>query len=125
MADKLDPKEVTSGKGYKKDVGKARFDLIPIKPLIMLANLYAKGAIKYAERNWERGMDFGRLYAAAMRHILYWWGGEKYDPVDGQHHLIAAIWNLFALVELEETHPECDKRTSDNTRHKKSEEDYG
>ncbi len=124
MSDKLDPKDLNSGKGSKKDLGKARFDLIPVKPLMMLAKLYALGSIKYAARQWERGMAYGRLFSAANRHIWDWWGGEKYDPKDGQHHLVAAIWNLMALIELEETHPECDDRDPQNKRHTDSEKDY-
>jgi len=94
----------------KKGVKLARFDLIPVKMLWLLAEVYGRGALKYADRNWERGYEWSKSYQAAMRHIAQWWGGEQSDPEDGQHHLAAAIWHLTALLEFEETHPELDNR---------------
>lgn len=122
MMDNKDTKRTTEG--HKFDGGKTRFDLVPIKPLFMLADLYTKGAEKYMDRNWEKGIKYGRLYSAALRHIFKWYGGEKYDPEDNQHHLTAAVWNLFALIELEETHPEMDDREPQNKRFTNSETDY-
>ena len=78
----------------------------------MLVALYTKGAEKYDARNWEKGIKFSSLFSAAMRHAWKWMGGEKYDPEDGQHHLIAACWNFFAIVELEETMPEMNTQIS-------------
>ncbi len=96
--------------GRKNDVGKARFDLIPSQPLFALAELFAIGAKKYAPRNWEEGIDFGRIFAAMMRHAWAWWGGEELDPEDGQHHLTSVAWCAVTMMELQRTHPECDSR---------------
>lgn len=120
MADNKDTVQ-TSG-GTKLDTGKARFDLLPMKPIIALARLCATGAIKYDARNWERGIAFGRLFSAMVRHTFKWWAGEKYDPEDGQHHLTAVMWCAMVLMELEETHPECDDREPQNKRYTNSEE---
>ena len=65
--------------GSKNDFGKERFDLIPPQPLFELANLYAIGARKYEDRNWEKGLKWGRVFAAMMRHAWKFWGGEFYD----------------------------------------------
>lgn len=81
----------------KDDGMKARFDLIPVEPLEALAELYAIGAKKYGDRNWEQGFKWGRVFAALMRHAWAWWRGEKFDPKDGQHHMIAVAWNAFSL----------------------------
>jgi len=88
---------MTQKQGVKHDHGKARFDLIPPEPLWALADLYTKGAEKYEDRNWEKGMRWGRVFAALMRHAWKWWSGEEYDPEDGQHHLISVAWCAFAL----------------------------
>lgn len=112
MADKINATETTGGKKF--DFGKERFDLLPMMPLLALGKLFAIGATKYGVRNWEKGMKFGRLFAAMMRHAIKWWAGEKYDPVDGQHHLTAVMWNAMVLMELENTHPEMDDRESQN-----------
>lgn len=90
-----------SAGAVKHDGGKLRFDLIPIYPLTELARVYTIGAVKYEDHNWRKGMRWGRLIAAAMRHLLRWCAGEKYDPEDGQHHLASVVWCMFSLMEYE------------------------
>lgn len=102
--------EKKNHEGLKHDQDKLRFDLIPVKPLENLAEVYTIGAKKYAPRNWEKGISWGRIFAAMMRHAWAWWRGEKYDPVDGQHHLASVAWCAFALMEYENTHKELDDR---------------
>jgi hypothetical protein len=84
--------------GRKDDTGKARYDLIPGDALDALAAVYSLGAAKYESRNWERGMRWGRVFAAMMRHAWAWWRGERNDPTDGQHHLASVAWCAFALL---------------------------
>ncbi len=99
----------------KKGVKLARFDLIPVKALWMLAEVYGRGAQKYADRNWERGYNWSKSYQAAQRHLNQWWAGEQTDPEDGQHHLAAAIWHLCSLIEFEDTQPSLDDRPRKTT----------
>lgn len=89
--------ETALEEGFKADAGKPRMDLIPPDVLLELGKLYALGASKYEDDNWKLGMDFKRVYAALQRHVLYWWGGEETDPIDGQHHLDSVIWCAIAL----------------------------
>jgi len=96
--------------GRKFDGGKPRFELIPATPLFELARVFTLGAAKYGDRNWERGLAFGRLFSAMMRHAWAWWRGERLDPEDGQHHLSAVAWAALCLMELEQTRPEFDDR---------------
>lgn len=110
--DKINDSELTGGK--KHDKSKESFDLVPMMPLLELAKLFTIGKEKYGSRNWEKGMKFGRLFAAMMRHSIKWWAGEKYDPENGQHHLTAVMWNAMILMELENTHPEMDDREPQN-----------
>jgi len=86
----------------KNDSEKARFALIPATPLYELAELFTKGAALYGDRNWEKGLRWGRVFAALMRHAWKWWRGEEFDKEDGQHHMIACAW--CALVLREYTH---------------------
>lgn len=102
--------------GVKHDAGKLRFDLLPVEPLRELARVYTIGAAKYADRNWERGLSWGRVFAAMCRHAFAWWGGERLDPVDGQHHLASVAWCALALIEYERTHPELDDRAASASR---------
>ena len=81
--------------------GKGRFDLLPMCVLMRLAKHYEKGALKYEERNWEKGIDSHSFADSAFRHLV------KYmDGWDDEDHLIAAIWNLCGLAWTEEKKPE-------------------
>ena len=44
--------EFKSGMRRDSTEGKPRYDLIPLEPLKRLAELYARGAEKYGDRNW-------------------------------------------------------------------------
>jgi hypothetical protein len=96
--------------GGRKEVKLARTDLIPVFPFMQLAEHYGRGALKYADRNWELGYPFSVSYAALIRHVMQWWGGEEFDEETGSHHLTAVAWHAFALRQLVVTHPERDDR---------------
>ena len=88
--------------GWKDDSGKARHDLIPPELPDAVAQVLAFGAGKYGERNWERGMNWGRPFAALMRHMWAWWRGESADPETGMSHLWHAACCIMFLVAYEE-----------------------
>lgn len=94
----------------KDDNNKARFDLIPPHPLYQLADIYTYGAQKYADRNWEKGLKWGRIFGAIMRHLWSFWMGETNDKESGQPHLAHAAWGCFTLLEYIHKHPEMDDR---------------
>ena len=96
--------------GRKNDDKKLRFDLIPTTPLSLLAEVYTIGAAKYGDRNWEKGMRWGRVFAALLRHAFEWWAGRRRDPKDGQHHLASVAWCAFTLMEYELTYAKGDDR---------------
>jgi len=56
---------------------------------------------KTGERNWEHGMKWGRPFAALMRHMWAWWGGEGKDPETGMSHLWHACACLAFLIAYE------------------------
>jgi len=104
MSEILDSGERTEFQtGAVRDMheGKGRFDLLPMCVLMRLAKHYEKGALKYEERNWEKGIDAHSFADSAFRHLV------KYmDGWDDEDHLIAAIWNLCGLAWTEEKKPE-------------------
>lgn len=102
------PKDPT---GVKFDDGKTRYDLLPAYPLEMLALIYTFGARKYEDNNWRKGLRWGRVFAAVMRHLWAFWQGEDLDPESGLPHLAHAAWGLFTLMEYGVTHPELDDRS--------------
>lgn len=88
--------------GRKDDAGKPRMDLIAPEFLVGTAKVLAFGADKYAPRNWEAGMSWGRCFGALMRHMWAWWGGEKCDLETGLSHLYHASCCLMFLAAYEE-----------------------
>ena len=89
-------------KGIKLDAGKAPMDLIPPEAMWAMANRLRIGAKKYARRNWEEGIVFSRVFAAILRHLWAWWGGEDIDSDgDGSSHLEAVLINAAFLVAFE------------------------
>jgi hypothetical protein len=109
--DKISVKELKEG--VKFDQGKNRYDLIPGYPLDELAKIYTYGTTKYDDNNWRKGLAWGRLFGAMMRHAWAFWRGQSLDPESGLHHLAHAAWQCFALMEYERTKPELDDRFAD------------
>lgn len=94
-----------SGKRYQYATGarreplkdeKGRYDLIPPGPLHRLAVHYARGAKKYADRNWEKGLPLGRYVDSAKRHFDQFLSGDR-----SEDHLAAVLWNVCGLMWTE------------------------
>jgi hypothetical protein len=85
--------------GARRDTqdGKPRYDLLPVTALRRLAELYSRGAVKYGDRNWEKGMPFRRVYASLLRHVFAFAEGEPTED-----HLAAVAFNAFALMHYQE-----------------------
>ena len=82
----------------KYDDGKLRMDLIPPEPLRAMAEILTLGTKKYGDRNWEKGMDWGRVYGAMLRHLVAHLEGEEHDSESHKPHLYHALCNLMFLV---------------------------
>lgn len=89
--------DFTSGAKRDTQGGKPRYDLIPPCSLKRLADLYTRGAEKYGEHNWEKGIPMSRTYASMFRHMMQWAEGDC-----SEDHLAAVAWNAFALIYYEE-----------------------
>ena len=78
--------------GSRRDTreGKGRYDLIPALAFKRLAALYEAGAVKYGERNWEKGQPLSRYLDSAMRHLVAVREGKR-----DEDHAFQAIWNLI------------------------------
>jgi len=60
-----------------------------------------KGAEKYVQRNWEKGISYGRVYGALQRHLNEFWKGNNLDPEWDIHHLAHAGCCLLFLLTYE------------------------
>jgi hypothetical protein len=86
----------------KFDSDKAsRPELISPEMIQGISIVLAYGANKYADRNWEKGMSWGRIFGALMRHMWAWWGGEAKDQETGYSHLWHAGCCLMFLIAYE------------------------
>lgn len=85
--------------GAVRDVNteKGRYELISPIMIERLAKLLQRGAVKYASRNWEKGMPLSVYMDSGMRHLYKFLEGHR-----DEDHLVAAIWNLQALLHIEE-----------------------
>ena len=69
--------EFTTGAIRDTAEGKGRYDLISPIATKRLAIVLEKGAKKYSSRNWERGMNLGRLIDSAKRHLDQFLEGNR------------------------------------------------
>lgn len=84
------------------------YSLIPPEPMGEVARVFQIGAEKYEPRGWEKGLLYSDVVDRIFKHLGRWTRGEKYDLEDGQHNLASVAWAALVLMELENTHPECD-----------------
>lgn len=85
-------------KGFKKDQGKQRWDLLDIRPISEVVDVLTFGANKYSDDNWKQVPNKReRYYSACMRHLSAWRMGEPDDSETGKSHLSHAICCLIFI----------------------------
>lgn len=114
-----DPKEKDEPGGLHYDKGKLRVDLVPPEAIEAIAEIMTYGCKKYAERNWEEGIRFSRVYGSLFRHLLKWFRREDTDEESGLAHLKHALWNLAAIVTyVERGREDLDDRPNGHKKEK-------
>ncbi len=99
-----------AAEGRKDDAAKVRMDLFPPEAIEGISAVLTFGAAKYGDRNWERGMSWGRVFGALMRHMWAWWRGEQRDPETGMSHLWHAGCCIVFLIAYEARRTGTDDR---------------
>lgn len=89
--------------GARRDTlsGKPRPSLITPFGIERLAYVYARGADKYGEDNWQKGMPFSRYLDSAERHLMQFKQGAG-----DEDHLAQCVWNLMAIMHHQAVGPE-------------------
>lgn len=84
------------GTGAVRDAGtgKGRMDLLPMRALLELSKHFEAGALKYEDRNWEKGIPLHCYVDSLQRHFAKFLIGMDDEP-----HLLAAFWNMACLVD--------------------------
>lgn len=98
------------GKGLRYNEGKLRFDLFPAFAKKIIAQIFTKGAEKYALRNWENGMRWSDVEQSLERHYNDYKSGMDFDPDDGQLLIAKVAWNALAITEYYKIYPQGDDR---------------
>jgi hypothetical protein len=88
--------EYATGARRDTNEGRGRFDLLPPHALTRLAQLYEKGALKYSERNWEKGIPLSRFFNSALRHMVNYLDGDR-----SEDHLAAVLFNIAGYIQTE------------------------
>jgi hypothetical protein len=89
--------EFSTGSVRDTREGKGRYDLVSHIALRRLAQHYENGALKYGDRNWEKGQPLSRYIDSALRHINNLLAG-----MTDEDHAAAAAWNVFAFIHTQE-----------------------
>lgn len=90
-------KSVTFKTGMNRDIqdDKPRYDLVYLPMLQRWAELMARGAKKYGERNWEKARtdeELNRFKASAFRHLIQWLNEEN-----DEDHAAALFFNISGV----------------------------
>lgn len=93
--------EFESGARRDTQEDKPRYSLISYWALERVVWVFTRGAKKYGDHNWQRGMPYSRYLDSAGRHLAQWVKGER-----DEDHLAMAVWNLMAILHHEEVGPE-------------------
>ena len=89
--------KISTGALRDSRAGKGRHDLISPIALRRLAQHYENGGLKYADRNWEKGIPLSRYVDSATRHLNNYLEGMR-----DEDHLSACAWNCFCIIHTEE-----------------------
>lgn len=79
-----------------------RYNNNPYTAFLEVAKHYEDGALKYAERNWEKGIPSHCYIDSAVRHYLKCCRGDNDEPHDRAFlwNLLGALWTHKHLPEM-------------------------
>ena len=69
--------------------------------LLEVAKHFEDGAVKYGDRNWEKGIPVHCYIDSAVRHYLKFRRGDDDEP-----HSRAFLWNILCAIWTHENRPE-------------------
>jgi hypothetical protein len=86
------------------DADDERYDLISPIALEAVARIYAEGAKKYGDYNWEKGFSISDLMNHGIRHYNLYMRGDR-----SEDHLGKLIWAAMAAKHSEVCWPHLNK----------------
>jgi hypothetical protein len=100
----------------KADSKKVRLDLLPTESLREIAKVMEFGSKKYGDYNWTKGMQWSRMYAAALRHLFAFWEGQDLDEESGISHLAHLGCCVQFLIYYQKKNKGVDDRPKDTQK---------
>jgi 5'(3')-deoxyribonucleotidase len=98
------------GQGLRFNKGKTRFDLLEPHAIEQLAKVFTKGAEKYEDNNWLKGMSWSSVVASLKRHLSAFEQGIDFDEETELLHMAHVAWNAMAIVSYYKHFPQGDNR---------------
>lgn len=91
------------GTGAVRDMhtGKGRMDLLPWEAIMEVSKHCEEGALKYGERNVDKGIPVHSFLDSGFRHLAKYMEGWTDEP-----HLRAAAWNILWAIQTLHDHPD-------------------
>lgn len=78
-------------------MGKGTYKYVPTVALKRISHRYQYGEMKYgATDNFKKGLPTSDCWDSAMRHMIAYMDGDN-----SEDHLAAAVWNMCAIMEME------------------------
>ena len=77
--------------------GRGRYDLLPGIVMDRLAKHLEKGAEKYGDNNWRKGMFVRRYLCSLLRHAF-----QIADGDETEDHLSAIVFNAGGIMDVRE-----------------------
>ncbi len=102
LADSGERRESESGAVRDRAKGKGRYDLITPLGLKRLAIHYENGAVKYEDRNWEKGFPLSWFLDSMDRHVNAYLECRVLGEEPKEDHLAAVAWNTLGFIHTEE-----------------------
>jgi hypothetical protein len=84
-----------SSTGAEKGVKPEAMDLIPPRPLLMLAEFYGRGVVDFSS-----GKRLSPIFDYVNEQLWMFWLGSDHDPVSEMPRLVAAAAGCFALADF-------------------------
>lgn len=105
--------------GLRFNENKLRFDLLHPTAQEGIVKVLTSGSIKYAPRNWEKGMSWSSVIASLKRHLNAFEKGEDYDHETGLLHIDHLQCNAHFLSAYYKIAPQWDDRNHSYLKNRK------
>lgn len=85
--------------GLKEDVGKLDWSVFPFEEAEVVVRAFEYGAMKYGSPfTYREGIDWRRLFAATIRHLVAIQKGEIVDNESGVNHTAHVAANALMMI---------------------------